>query len=333
MKGFTSIIIGLVFVLIGCSATAAQPIPADIEARDYFCDNSPFNQVIPFGTNYVLEEQIQSFRQNQEEWSAPIYRVDENLSPPPVDIANDYSDRVETWSIPVDATPATADDHHLIVVVPAENMIYEMWNARWLDSSNIAAGGMKNFPIDGTGISDPPNQRVTAAGFSVLAGMVIREDFVDPETGLFDVNRPIEHALSMSLHFDIVGTDTFRPPAVGGESQGRAGENGIPMGARFAIGSNMSDEALEDLHPLTRAMAIAARDYGIYVNDTNSAPMYEDGYVGNVRVEVGLMELLFGKTADALSNRVQREIGDLINLYGFYRLEYPDPEALPCEDA
>ena len=330
MKGFASIIIGMIFILMGCSTIPAQPIPADVEARDYFCDNSPFNQEIPIGTSYILEEQIQSFRQNREEWSAPIYRVNENLNPPLVAIANDYSTRVENWSIPVDAIPATADDHHLIVLVPAEGMIYEMWNARWLDTSNIAAGGMKNFPIDGTGISDPPNQRVTAAGFSVLAGMLIREDFVDPETGLFDVTRPIEHALSMSLHFDIVGTDTFIPPAVGGESQGLAAPNGIPMGARFAIGSNMTDEALAELHPLSRAMALAARDYGIYVNDTNSSQMYEDGYVGNVRVEVGLPELLFNQTADALANRVRREIGDLINLYGFYHLEYPDPQALPC---
>jgi hypothetical protein len=209
-------------------------------------------------------------------------------------------------------------------------MIYEMWNARWIDPSNIAAGGMKDFPINGLGISDPPNQRVTAAGFSVLAGMVIREDFINPETGLFDVNLPIEHALTMSLHFDIVGTNTYVAPAVGGEEAGRAGQNGIPMGARFAIGNNMPDDALAKLHPLARALAIAARDYGIFVNDTNSSQLYEDGYVGNIRVEVGLSELLFNQTADALGNRIQREIGDLINQYGIYRLDYPNPEPTPC---
>ncbi|GAB5492282.1 MAG: hypothetical protein Phog2KO_24970 [Phototrophicaceae bacterium] len=329
MKGFSVATFSLLIFLFACTPTI-EPTVADVAMRNYYCDNSPFNQTIPAGTEYQFQTEIQTFRQNKAEWSAPIYRVDENLNPPLVSIANDYSSRVENWSIPINAIPATADDHHLIVVVPADNMVYEMWDARWIDTSTMEAGGMMNFPINGLGISDPPNQRVTAAGFSVLAGMLTREDFINPDTGFYDPNMTIDHALSMSLAFDIVGTDTFVAPAIGGESQGLAGPNGIPMGARFAIGSNMPDDALNNVHPLSRAMLIAARDYGIYVNDTNSAQQIDGGYVGNVRVEVGLTEILFNRTADTLINRVQRDIANIIDQYGLYRLNYPNPEPVPC---
>jgi hypothetical protein len=284
-----------------------------------YSPTSPFNQPIPTDAIYTPAPQIGSFRPNLAAWSMPIYRITADELVPPVEVVNIYSGRVEKWYIPRSAQPAAEDDAHLGVIYKAENVIYELWKAFWTPDGRLEAGGMVAFPLDGTGISDSPDRRVTAAGFAVTAGMVLREDFINPATGLVDFNQKIDHALSMSLHFDLVQSNAFVPPAINGEVAGRAGKGGIPMGARFALARGVDVDSLT-LHPFSRELLRAARDYGLFVNDTNGAALFGEKYVGNIRVEPGLIEALFGQDGDSLINTIQSEVYTVIERYGLYRV-------------
>ncbi len=280
---------------------------------------SPFNQPIPPDATYTPEDRIGSFRHGYEEWSMPIYRVSSDTSYPLVEVINTNSGRVEQWPIPPFAQPGPEQDAHLAVMYPDSNIIYEFWDAHWVDSDTINAGGMHDFPLDGSGISDPVYYRVTASGFAVSAGMLVREDFIDPTTGLFDATRPVQHALSMSLPFELVTTNAFVAPAVGGEPAGTAGAEGIPLGARFALPPSLDVDALS-VHPLAKTILRAARDYGLYINDTNSAPLYEGLYAGSIRIEPGLVQEMFSIANNDLISIIQAEIYSVVQANGLYRI-------------
>ena len=327
----------LLMLLIPYGLTLAQD--EEPEAQDFedhlsishlFCDLSPFNTPISFDAIYQIENRIGSFRQNEEVWSTPIYRIPADDTIPQISIINNYSGRTEFWRIPIDAEPALESDHHMAVIYENENTIYEFWDAVWVDDETMKAGGMKRYTLNGDGITHLDNRRVTASGFAVTAGMVIREDFINEESGELDPESRIDHALSMSLNFDIVEQDGFITPAVGGEEAGLVTDGtGIPMGALFTISPEISDEVLAGYHPLTRVLAQAARDYGIYVNDTNGSPPYNDKYVGNIRIEPGLVGELYGIHNDELRFTIQEEMFLLIDQYGIYRVQqpgYPDRE-------
>jgi hypothetical protein len=299
------------------STPTFTPVPA--LSTTLFGPSSPFNQRIPDRAIYTQETRIGAFRQGYEEWSMPIYRVPPGQTYPLVRITNRYSGRTADWPIPTYAVPASGDDHHLAVLYAEKNVIYEMWDARWIDAQHIEVGGMNIFPLDGSGISDPPHYRVTASGFARSAGMVIREDFINPATGQLDPNQIIDHALAMSLPSDLVTKDAYTAPAVGGESEGRGGQNGIPLGTHFALPRNLDVDSL-NVHPYTKALLRAARDYGLYVSDTNGAALYNNKFVGVIALEPGVAQEMFGVSGDALVEQVQREVFGVIATYGIYQV-------------
>lgn len=320
----------ILLVLTGMALlTGAQDDMTSDDSIRLFCTESPFNQPVPEDAFYLPEDRIGSFRQNEIVWSVPIYRVPADEDHPLVEVVNNYSGRTEYWRIPTYADPAEESDHHMAVIYEHEQVLYEMWDAQWVeeDRVRINAGGMKKFPLNGNAISFPPNRRVTAAGFAVTAGAVTRENFTDPETGELDPDARIQHALSMSLNFDIVEKDAFIYPAIGGEVAGRVTDGtGIPMGARFALSPDLTEADLAGYHPLTRALALAARDYGIFVNDTNGSPPYNDKYVGNVRIEPGLVEDLWDIDNDEIILDIQSEMFEIIDAHGIYQVVTTPPD-------
>lgn len=246
----------------------------------------------------------------------PIYRVPSSETHPNVTVVNNYSSRTENWPIPTYAQPASAEDHHLGVMYPQDNIIYEFWDAQWSGTSRINAGGMKDFPLNGNGISNPPNHRVNAAGFATIAGMIIREDFTTG--GNLNPNSDLGHALTMSLNFDKVATGDYVAPAVGGETLGRGGN--VPIGARFALPKDADIENLQNVHPLTKTILKSLRDYGAFVNDTNGSSQYQGKYVGTIRLEPGLAQDLYNSNGDNLVNTIQQQTYQVINQYGLYRV-------------
>ncbi len=311
------------------TTTGTAPITIPLPLWDA---TSPFNAPIPEDALYLPEDRIGTFRHGFDEWSMPIYRLSSGADVPLVTVTNRFSGRTETWPIPTTAEPASASDAHMAVIITADGMLYEFWETRWNDDTAIQAGGMMSFPLDGPGISDPPHYRVTAAGFAVMAGMIIREDFLNPVTGELEPDHPIAHALSMSLPFDVVMSNGYIAPAVGGEWMGEAGPEGVPMGAHFALARDLDVDAL-DVHPLTREVLRAARDYGLYVNDTNAAEVYEEQYVGVIRIEPGLIEDLYDAEVEDMMAQMAEEVHAVLQEYGLYRVFMPgeDPNAVIVE--
>lgn len=301
----------LSFALLISSAIQAQQASPTL-----FCLTSPFNTPISYDAAYRPEPRIGAIRPGYPEWSMPIYRITSTEQTPLVTIVNEYSGRVEEWPIPLDAQPASADDRHMGVIDFGAGLTYEMWDARWQSNGTILAGGMVSFPLDGPGISANPNQRVTAAGFAVSAGMVIREDLEGQNLD----HLVIAHALTITLPRDIIAPEEFIAPAVGGEVAGTNRTDGIPMGTRFALPQHVDIDALPGLHPLSRAVLRAARDYGVYVNDSSTAGLYNGLYVGTFRMEPGLAMDFYQQDDLTLLRQIEEETAEVIAEYGIYRV-------------
>ncbi|MCU0499256.1 MAG: hypothetical protein MUF87_18030 [Anaerolineae bacterium] len=306
------------YLLIVCLSVASLLFTSSSAHAVPFTTSSPFNTPIPANARYTRETRIGTFRPALDRYSTPIYRVPNDQNIPLVRIVNDYSGRVERWPIPVTALPAVGSDHHLIVI--QNGISYEMWNARWVNAGRINAGGMYAFPLTDDGITDVPNQRVNSGGWSTLAGLVMREDFLNPTTGQYDPNRRIRHALVISVPRELINQHTFVYPAVATYTGGTAGNAGIPNGARFALPRNLNVDAL-DVHPFTRELLRAARDYGLYLNDANGTPMINGKYVATVRVEPRLTQRVFGVANDTLTYTIGEQIYQVIQQHGLYRVQ------------
>lgn len=344
-KPFLGIMIFLAMLLISVGVVVQYfSRPTDLQSHasaapmstPLYGVTSPFNHQIPATAIYTLDTSFGSFRQVYSDYSVPIYRLTQPL-PSLVTITNNYSGRIVNWPIPTTAVPATGSDHHLAVVDPTLNVIDEMWDASWSGTANMTAGGMQHFALNGNGISNPINQTVTASGFAVSGGMVVKEDFTNPLTGQLDPTLSINHALSAALPNKIISNGGFVAPAVAGEvsSGGKVNAGVIPLGALYAIPKSVNVDAL-NVNPLSKALLRAARDYGIYINDTNAAADYNSKPVGTIRIEPGLTDQVFGQNSDNLISTVQADVYSVIAQYGIDRVTGVDfsyvnntPQVLP----
>lgn len=307
-----------------CNLATADDKPSVAGAQDIngwlYNPNSPLRLRIPTDAKYTKETRIGAVRQVMEEWSIPVYRNKVGEKVPLVKVVNTYSGRTYNWPIPKIANPAPEADAHMAVIDPDTASVYEFWDMKWNSArTEIRAGGMVQFPFSKNGISDPPNYRVTASGFSGTAGMILREDLLDPATGKLNINRPIKHSLGMALPENIIN-DKFIAPAVGSETTGKAGAGGIPMGARFALPKNVDVDSL-NIHPLSKMVLRAMRDYGIFVNDGNAAANYNGKGVGTIRFEPGIIKELTGTTGNDFTSRINQETYSVINQYGIFLVE------------
>ncbi|MFN8374445.1 MAG: hypothetical protein U0694_16405 [Anaerolineae bacterium] len=294
------------------------PASAPAEAAYSLYPSSVFLQPIPAGANYVLEPRISTFRHGSEAYAAPVYRVAAGTALPNVIVTNIYG-RVENWPIPTGAQPATGSDGHMVIINYDSGFVYEFFQAQWTSGSTIEASSMVAYPINGNGISNPARYRVTASGVANTNGMIMRDDF-DNGGGL-DPNLPILHALSIHLPSSMIAPGGFVAPAVGGEAAGTdRSENRVPMGAHFAIPAGVDVNSLA-VHPLTRAILRAARDYGMYVTDASGAGTYNGGNIGRLEIEPGLLQAMFGVSGDSLMDQVMQEIGAVVAQYGVHRID------------
>lgn len=278
-----------------------------VQSGRLFGSDSPFNKLIPTNAVYTREDRIGTFRPVYEEWSMPLYRVNAGVNVPLVTATVTSSGRTVSWPIPTTANPAPEADAHMGIINRQTNTLYEFWEARWNSTRTaISAGGMKDFALNGNGISNPVNYRVTASGFAVSAGLVTREDMQD---------NIIDHALSMALSTPYV-SKTYVAPAVGGEE---AGTGDIPMGARYALPKTLNINALT-VHPLTKALLQAARDYGIYVNDGKANTNYQGKELGAIRIEPGLIREKYGIENNQLLLTIQQEVYNVISANGLFRV-------------
>lgn len=285
---------------------------------DYF-KNSVFAQKIPQDAKYTRETRIGSLRNNIDAYSTPIYRIRKGLSVPLVKVVNRYSNRTEYWPIPNTAQPNTGTDSAMIIIDYNTYTSYEFWDVQWNSSkTQLTAGGMKDFNLYGTGISDPPNQRVTAGGFAGVAGEVLRDDLTNPTTGKLDQNMRMNRALAIFLNSDILTTG-YVPPAVGGESSGSGGSSGIPLGTRFTIPRDVNVDSLS-VHPFAKILLKSIQEYGIYAKDGSSNPPINGKYVATISVEPTIIKELWGVEHDVMVSIIQQDTEEVISQYGLFKV-------------
>ncbi|NWF69104.1 MAG: hypothetical protein HXY40_08460 [Chloroflexi bacterium] len=280
--------------------------------------NSVMYQRVPANATYTRETRIGTIRPGYEEWGSPVYRVPATESHPLVTITNTFSGRVEQWPIPRYAIPAPEADAHMAVIHLGTGMVYEFWEGRWTSNTTMTAGGMVAFPMNANGISDPPFRRVTAAGFANTNAMVMREDFINPATGQLDQNMQINHAIGLYLPVFLIN-DQYVAPAVGAETAGYNTNNGVPMGARFALARDLNVDAL-NVHPFTRELLRAMRDYGMYVVDGNGTAYYGSLARGSLEVEPGLVQSLYGVSHNTLLQTIETQVASVLSQYGIFRI-------------
>jgi hypothetical protein len=257
-----------------------------------------FNQKISTGANYTRENSIGSIRSVQDNYSIPIYRTSGNE--PLVKVFNDYG-RVAYWPIPHSAQPNAGSDHSMAIVDRKKQVVYEIWNARWIGNT-IHAGSMKDFPLSGDGVSHPANQKVTASGFASTAGAVTKDD----------VNQGIiNHALIVFLPHNLLRKNSFIAPAVGGENH-FDNIGSISLGIRLALPRNIDLSGI-NLSPLSKMIIRAMQDYGAIVSDRSNAQPYKGKYVATFQVEKGI-------TNNSMSNKIQQEMYQVIQKNGLFRV-------------
>jgi parallel beta-helix repeat protein len=304
---------------------STSPAPSGLttlSARPYVGINDFHNHLIPSNAQYTREDRIGSFRHTFSDWTTPVYRIPPTENPPLVTIVNTYSGRTEYWPIPTYAIPTLTSDQKMFVMFKDRNVTYEFWQANWISSSYIEAGGMKNFPLDGTCVSNPTYQTVTAAGWSTSCGEILIEDFTDAQTGALNPNMHIRHAIAVSIPHELLKKDAFIPPAVNGEpATDNTGD--IPLGTVYALPKSLNIEAL-NVHPFTRAVLYAARDYGLYVQDRNAAAVYNNKYPLVFTLEIGVGDKVFGIPNDTLLDIVQQETDMVVQQTGLYRVSGMD---------
>ncbi len=299
---------GLVFIsLVGLLYWSTTPVEARYNA-------SPFHRTLPQGISYIREDRIGSIRLASQAYSMPIYRINGGQVKL-VKVTNRYSRRTEYWPVPSQAVGARGSDGNLAVIDAKNNKLYELWQPHWTNG-RIVTGGMKSYPLNGSGISDSNRQVVSASGFAVTSGMILREDFLSG--GRLDPNRPIHHALTMALPHQLLARNAFTGLAIHGDA---ASDNtgDIPLGRLYALPKSLQVDHLK-VHPLTKAIARAIRDYGVYVNDRAGTSRYRGKDVGSIKIEPGLTNKLYGVNSDSLINTVRDEMAQIIAAHGLYQV-------------
>jgi hypothetical protein len=192
--------------------------------------------------------------------------------------------------------------------------MYEMWDAR-REGGGFSAGAMKSYKVGGDGRGG--NQSTSASGFAVSAGMVVREDFMS--NGKLNPNKPIPHALAIAIPHELLQKGAFTGPATRGDNASDNTGN-VKTGTRFALPRDANIDSM-NVHPLTKALARAARDYGVFVVDRAGSNNYKGKQVGTVKIEPGVTEAMWGKSSDALMPQVREELYQIFQKYGMYRVE------------
>jgi hypothetical protein len=202
-------------------------------------------------------------------FSTPIYEVPKDQSTVKVTLNGEHGDghseealqeAFEEVPIPRDAAPADGTDSHMVIWQPSTDRMWEFWQAReeggeWQASWGGAIQDVSEFPGYYT-VDAWPGARhswaATATGLPVAGGVMLVDELQSGE---------VDHALALNLPFPRAGEYSW--PAQ--DADGTGPPDAIPEGARLRLDPDFDVDTIE--HPVVRAMAEAAQEYGIVVRD------------------------------------------------------------------
>ena len=158
------------------------------------------------------------------------------------------------------ATPGDDHDAHMTVIDQATGWEYDLWHVmrKGPDGGTLTSGWGGRTRIDGDGLGSGG----VAAGFGNLAGLIRAQELS---------RGRISHALTMGVPC-VRGRPVY--PAKGfALSCAKAGlprRDAPRLGTRFQL--RISDRRLQHMPDWKRAIAMALRRYGAYVDDTTGNP-------------------------------------------------------------
>jgi len=249
-----------------------------------------------------------NFNLNFWAYTYPVYSIDDAAGEFPVKTKADYANmngKQMPWN--PEWKPAPGTDAQIIVLDPETGREWNFWQVEfrqgmiYASNANLVEGDYRTKE-DGF----KPSRGI---GVQYLA-MLVRPEEVEQGT--------IRHALSMPIR-NTDGTQ-YVAPATKLEHPGRP--EGIPEGMRFAL--DVSDEeidawiesfpqAIEQMKPYARVLAVALRDYGWFITDTSGgAHLQHEAWVsaGDEWSRVGLDTIRVGDKEyprDLLDGLVERE--------------------------
>lgn len=215
------------------------------------------NQVAQYGTYF-----------NTWQYSTPVWIADANE---PTITVTDSDDGFMTsrWGPvpwPSEASAAAGTDQHCVVFQPSTNKMWEFWKAAGTYPNITARHGavLSNVTTTSTGISPSP-YGATATGLAMIGGTVLLTEADELNA---NANYNIRHALAL----DLVQVDPGAHLAPATRHDGFSGTNMVKEGRRFRLPPNYNPEvSIPNAPPLTKALARAARDYGIVVRDKSGS--------------------------------------------------------------
>ncbi|MBP1152019.1 hypothetical protein [Methylocaldum sp. RMAD-M] len=193
------------------------------------------------------------------------------------------------WS--PDWKPATGSDSQVIILDPDSGREWDLWQASFDGAAvHVSNGNL----VPGSYLTKEDGFKPSrGCGIPYLAMLVRPEEIAQGK---------IEHALSMPSRNT---AKTFVAPAT--KSDGRATDNGLPMGTRFAL--NITDAEIDEwvnalpsqltgqTRRAARIIAVALRDYGWFISDTAGGAhfQFEDNATAKAKWEaLGLGEKSIG---------------------------------------
>ena len=274
----------LALALIAATTTTTAPVAEASSPRSFL--RAPLRADQPLDPNsagYVAElNRLGSLRGgryiNTREWTAPI--IVASADAPSYDvIADPYGGRPRQQRsrsftnvpIPDGSTQSPGGDGWITIHQPSTDTMWEFWKfyrdarGRWHATAGrrydrvSESPGNKPNDTDGT---DNPDSGTGGAGLALPGGLITLEDMARIERG-----GRLDHALVFAA--PAVKARAFRFPATSNWDGTHHGPHALPYGIAFRLPPSHDVDALRD--PITREVARAIRDYGMYLRDFGGA--------------------------------------------------------------
>ena len=228
---------------------------------------------------------------NSSQWSVPVYQVPAGQPTRTVRIdtpssmytnAEDAAALARDFAavpIPFGAQPSAGSDSHLVIWQPSSDTLWELWLARpaigLLGLEWHAAWGTRIDHVSASDGISPHPFGATASGLSIVGGLMTRDEIL---------RLRIPHALALSIPDTAAGRWVWPANRTDGRSTARSA---IPEGTRLRLDPSVRIDRL-GLPPLARAMAVAARRYGIVVRDhADAVAFYAEDPASAGRYDLG----------------------------------------------
>jgi hypothetical protein len=212
---------------------------------------------------------------NRSQWTTPVYTVGPTQATRKVSYPDASADSKlqAAWNavpLPAGALPDPEADAHLTVWQPSTDTLWEFWGFSYVNGQPQAlyGGRMQNVSTNpGHFIDDGDNQSrywgATATSIPLLAGLIRTSEVKALH---------IPHVLGISTKRH---SCQFRSPAQRADGTCTPGTSVLPEGALFRLPANTDIDSL-GLPPFGKAVALAARDYGIVVRDRGAVTFYAE---------------------------------------------------------